>query len=444
MSRPMTLRSVDDAWLQEISALRTLNLFAVDLISIPNVEDLFWYVAQNVVGRLRFVDCVIYRANDQQTELQQVAAWGEKNPFGRNIINPLSIPFGRGITGTVAATRRPTIVADLLKEADYIPDTQVARSEICVPLVFRGKVVGVIDSEHPEPNAFGDAELEILTTVAAMTCAKLELLAEAERSQQRYRDLTASHRQLTDEVTARKALESQLFAARKLEALGRMSGRLAHELNNDLTVILGNLELMSLTADPADSAVLRADAMQAAQDSAKLVRNMLAFAQQSRLVPEKLDLGQLAAATLQAARGIDWNLAPDLWPVLADSQAITAVLQHLVDNAHEAGGADRGVTIGARNIHHLLGHDAIAGTDLAPGQYVRLTVSDRGRGIPLEQQPLIFDPFFTTKPRGAGTGMGLSAARGIVQQSGGVLIVQSTPGSGTHAHVILPAVAAGH
>ena len=85
--------------MEETATLRTLNSFAVDLISIPNIEDLFWYVAQNVVGRLKFVDCVIYRANDAQTELVQVAALGEKNPFGRNISSPLKIPFGQGITG---------------------------------------------------------------------------------------------------------------------------------------------------------------------------------------------------------------------------------------------------------------------------------------------------------------------------------------------------------
>jgi len=138
----------------EAVMLRTLNAFAVDLISIPNAEDLFWYVAQNVVGRLHFVDCVIYEANED----------------------------------------------------------------------------------------FGQSEREFLTTVAAMTSAKLELLAEAERSNQRYYELVASHAQLTREISSRKALEQQLFEARKLEAVGRLSGGFAHDFNNLLTVISGNLE----------------------------------------------------------------------------------------------------------------------------------------------------------------------------------------------------------
>ena len=108
----------------EIKTLRTLNSFAVDLISIPSVEDLFWYVARNVVGRLKFNDCVIYQANETQTELLQVAALGEKNPFGRNILNPLQIPFGSGITGQVAARREAIVVHDLSLDKNYITDPQ--------------------------------------------------------------------------------------------------------------------------------------------------------------------------------------------------------------------------------------------------------------------------------------------------------------------------------
>jgi putative methionine-R-sulfoxide reductase with GAF domain len=110
-------------------ALRTLNAFAVDVMTIPNAEDLLWYVAQNVVGKLNFVDCVIYTSDVDETVLTQAAAMGAKNPFGRSIVNPLRIPYGQGITGRVAQSREAIIVEDLLKDQAYIPDTEPARSE---------------------------------------------------------------------------------------------------------------------------------------------------------------------------------------------------------------------------------------------------------------------------------------------------------------------------
>ena len=128
--------------LDERATLRTLNAFAIDLISIPNIEDLFWYVAQNVVGRLNFVDCVIYTANDEQTSLVQVAALGEKNPYGRSILNPLKIKFGEGITGKVAQNREAIIVDDLLTDQTILRTRNVpARrfaSPSCVTIALSG------------------------------------------------------------------------------------------------------------------------------------------------------------------------------------------------------------------------------------------------------------------------------------------------------------------
>ena len=137
---------------EEASTLRTLNTFAVDLIAIPSVEDLFWYVAQNVVGRLNFVDCVIYQADEDQTQSATGCSLGAEKPLWAQHCRSLGDPFWQA--GSQARLRRrgqPIIIDDLLKDQNYIPDTQPARSEICVPLVFRGRVVGVIDSEHPDP-----------------------------------------------------------------------------------------------------------------------------------------------------------------------------------------------------------------------------------------------------------------------------------------------------
>ncbi|MGB8813051.1 MAG: ATP-binding protein [Paracoccaceae bacterium] len=442
---PVAARSPDCGPTDEASMLRTLNTFAVNLIQIPSVEDLFWYVAQNVVGRLSFVDCVIYQADDEQTTLKQVAAWGEKNPFGRSIVNPLVIPFGSGITGQVAQTTKAIIVDDLLKDQNYIPDTQPARSEICVPLVFCGRVVGVIDCEHPDPNAFGEAELEILSTVAAMTGAKLELLAEAQRSAQRYRDLVASHSQLTQEISIRKALEAKLFEARRLEAIGKLTGRFAHEFNNLLTVILGNLEFLEADITSLDATHFLGEAKTAAKTGAQLMRDMLAFAQRTRLVPVVMDLNELisrfcATNDPNVPDRIEVLLADGLWQISADCKAMESVVLNLVENARDATAAGGKIVIQTQNVIHNLLDNPLLNTELLPGRYVRLNVTDTGVGIPHDRLPHIFDPFYTSKPVGAGTGLGLSIVRGFTQQSGGSVTVIAEVGRETTFQLNFPAV----
>ncbi|MFM7444744.1 MAG: sensor histidine kinase, partial [Tabrizicola sp.] len=351
----------------------------MDLIQIPSIEDLFWYVAQNVVGKLHFVDCVIYKANEEQTTLQQVAAWGEKNPFGRNILNPLIIPFGLGITGTVAQTRRPLIVDDLLTDKNYIPDTRPARSEICVPLMFRGRLVGVIDSEHPEPNAFGEFELEILDTVAAMAGAKLELLAEAERSAQRYRDLVASHDQLSQEINARKALEARLFEARRLESIGKLTGRFAHEFNNLLTVVLGNLEIVE--ADPLSPTGQQGlvDARSAGERGARLVRDMLTFAQRARLTPAEANLNQIILDQVERGYGhlsgrLMLDLQHGLWPISVDASAFVLILSHLIENAISATDPHGKILIRTENVQKTMAESLGGPAEMPPGRYVQISV----------------------------------------------------------------------
>ncbi|WP_081806499.1 ATP-binding protein [Actibacterium atlanticum] len=431
-------------WASEAQMLRTLNTFAVDLMSIPSEEDLFWYVAQNVVGKLGFQDCVIYRANEAQTELTQAAAWGEKNPYARNIINPLIIPFGRGITGQVAQSRKPIIVDDLLGDANYIADTQPARSEICVPLTCSGRVAGVIDSEHPDIGAFGDAELEILSTVAAMMCAKLELLAETRRSQERYEELVTAHSQLTVETKSRKALEAKLFESRKMEVIGRLTGSFAHEFNNLLTVISGNVELMELEEQNVGADDMLQGVKLASKRGAQLIQDLLAFAQRTRLTPKDLALNDhvLAFSTSfeqSLSRPISLDLAEELWPVSVDPMALENVLLALVMNSIEAmpdGGSPKILT---ENIFHTLSESHRYPSELIPGRYVRLSVCDQGGGIADAHLAQIFDPFFTTKPVGQGTGMGLSMVLGVMRQSGGTIVAHSEQGEGATFELYFPA-----
>lgn len=443
---PTTLIAQNQSQSFEANVLRILNAFAVDVMSIPSTEDLFWYVAQNVVGRLNFVDCVIYQANSEQTELVQVAAMGEKNPFGRSIINPLRIPFGEGITGRVAQQRRAIIVDDLMEDQSYIPDTQPARSEICVPMVFRNRVVGVIDSEHPKQGAFGETELEILVTIAAMTSAKLELLEEADRSNQRYKDLVKSHAQLTEETNNRRALESRLFEARKLESIGRLAGGIAHDFNNLLAVISGNLDQLKDAVSDQEHKEFVASAQTASACAAHLVQSMLSFSQKSFLQHEETDL---SAMVQEACRWSKLILSPDIeltfslceetWPVMMDNNAAKTALLNLLMNAQEAMPDGGTLEIATENVRVSISDLYNLGADLIPGRYVCLRVQDSGNGIPKDRLEQVFDPFYTTKTEGMGSGLGLSTVLGFVKQSGGAVTVDSVAGQGTTFQLYFPA-----
>lgn len=430
----------------EASILRTLNAFAVDIIAIPSVEDLFWYVAQNVVGRLNFVDCVIYQADEAGSVLTQVAALGAKNPYDRSILNPLRIPFGQGITGQVAQSGKAMVISDVQRDQNYIPDMQAARSEICVPLVIRGRVVGVIDSEHPRAHAFGPAERDILTTVAAMTSAKLELLAEAERSNQRYHDLVASHAQLSQEIANRKALEAKLFAARKLEAIGRLTGRFAHDFNNLLTVISGNLEFLAEDVTSPDSIGCLTDAQAAAARGAKLIRDMLAFSQRSRLTPEAADLNRIIAnlcdrhaSLFPPSVTVMLDLADTIGLVSVDVKETENAVYNLLTNARDAMPDGGTLRITTETLRHSWADNANLATPLPPGLYFCLTVQDSGAGITDDSLQQVFDPFYTTKEVGKGAGLGLSMVMGFMQQSKGTVAVTSKLHQGTSVKLYFPA-----
>jgi len=190
--------------------LRTLNEFALKLLEMPTRSELLWYVAREVVARLGFDDCVVYLVDPDRSLLRQVAAIGAKNPDREEIANVLEIPIGKGITGRVAETRQPLIVGDLRGDDRYIPDLDPALSEICVPLVVDGTLVGVIDCEDPRLAHFGEEHLEVLTTIAAMTSAKLKLIEELVRAERRGEDLRRLNATLRTEIAERERAEAAL------------------------------------------------------------------------------------------------------------------------------------------------------------------------------------------------------------------------------------------
>ena len=247
------------------------------------------------------------------------------------------------------------------------------------------------------------------------------------------------------DVTERKALEAQLRQAQKMDAVGRLAGGVAHDFNNLLTVILGYAEC--LAAGPGCSDPQRRDVgeiIKAAERSAALTRQLLAFSRHQMLQPTLVDVNALVAnMSDMLSRLIGEHiqlatvLAAGLGPVLADQGQLEQVLMNLTVNARDAmpqGGRLLVETAEVQLDQTSADHDQAA----APGRYVMLAVTDSGAGMDAETRRHLFEPFFTTKERGQGTGLGLATVYGIVKQSGGYIWVNSEPGHGATFKVYLP------
>jgi PAS domain S-box-containing protein len=250
------------------------------------------------------------------------------------------------------------------------------------------------------------------------------------------------------DVTERREAEKQreqLRQAQKMEAVGQLTGGLAHDFNNLLAIIIGNLDLLR-ELRPADAVTdeLARDALDSALRGADLTRRLLAFARRQPLQPERADINELIGAivklltrTLGENIAIELALAPNLWPVRIDRAQFEAVIANLATNARDAMPRGGSLLIDMQN-DRLDAAYAASHTEVTPGDYVAVQVSDSGCGMPPEIVTRIFEPFFTTKEQGKGTGLGLSMVFGFMKQIGGHVTVYSEPRKGTTFRLYLP------
>jgi len=416
--------------------LNVLSDFAFMITKITSVDELCWYVAREVVGRLGFADCVIYLFDEADNCIFQQAAIAAKNPQDKEIVNALRIPLGTGITGSVAESRIAEIVDDVTLDPRYVPDVIPAASEICVPMLHDGRLIGVIDCEDKRKNCFTPEDLSALETVASYTSAKIaerqahnEALSRACELEDKVNELTQLSAEL--EIAKEKAEESSALKSRFVATI-------SHEIRTPLAGILGSLDLLQDEELAAKPSTLVEMARSSGHTLQALLNDVIDFARTEagtmQLEPVAFSIRDLIGS-VQAfwqphmqARGsslgieLAQSLSDTYWGDLA---RIRQILNNYISNALKYAGSDRII---------------LSVSVIDDG--VQFCVSDSGPGLTAEDQSQLFTEFTRVgahkRQIGDGAGLGLAICRQMAELMDGSVGVESELGHGSKFWLILP------
>lgn len=255
----------------------------------------------------------------------------------------------------------------------------------------------------------------------------------------RTKELSSANDRLMKEINERERAQAALTQVQKMEAIGRLTGGIAHDFNNLLHVVNMNLELVSLYAKEEKVKPVVDRAKSAARRGARLTNQLLSFARSQSLLPKLTRVNMLINGMkdlLEISVGsgieVEFDLCEEDASVVLDASQLEMAILNLAVNSRDAmpEGGKLKITTGTRFLD--------ADRDLPEGDYVLVSVTDAGTGIPPNVLPKVFDPFFTTKPVGSGTGLGLSQVYGFARQSGGIARIRSVEGEGTTVEMYFP------
>ncbi len=396
--------------------------FSIILLKNLTVEEIVWDVAKNVISELELEDCVIYLFDEKKEYLIQRAAHGPKNPYDFDIKNPIKIKKGDGIVGTVGATGIPELIKDTSVDNRYILDDEFRLSELAVPIMTEGEILGVIDSEHPEKNFYSENHLEILSAISSLTAIKLLQAISMEK-------LEIYKQELEKQVLIRtKELERVIKKLSNSNTeLQNFAYTISHDFREPLRMITSYLGLIkrrySDDLDPEGMEFLHF-ALDGGKRLDGMIKDLLSYSRLNNDVHSQMvDLNEILEKVIMNLslfiEQTNCKINYDRMPVVYGKEVLLVQLfQNLVENALKFRQEQQPeIWIGCREAE----------------DYWEFYVRDNGLGIPEDEQDKVFNIF--TKgvigKKQKGSGIGLATCKRIIDKHQGNIKLDSTLGEGT-------------
>lgn len=393
--------------------LRCVNEFATDLLNAETINDVLWIITSYIIEKFGFEDCVVYLLDEETNSMQKVASHSVWGTDERIVKNYIAIPVGEGIVGTVAKTGKPEIINDTHKDPRYIVDDANRQSELTVPIIRNGKVIGIIDSENESKNYFNEGHLETLIAISNLAAIKIDNLYASERE--------LKHSQALERINSE---------------LERFVYHVTHDLKSPLANLQGMMGLLEGEKDTTTLSQMYASMNNSIGQMAEFIDEILTYSRNanSAVSREKVELHPFLHQVIEAhryqenAEKIDFRLETNGLAIETDINRLRVIFNNLISNAIK--------------YHDLQKKElfiSVSAMEVADG--VEVSVEDNGLGMTKTEQSKVFDMFYRVprhQTKTAGTGVGLYILNETVNKLGGAISLDSKKGKGSVFTVSIP------
>jgi len=448
-------KQIEELRLKE-TYLEVINSFAVILVNAQSIDDIVWGVTKNAIAALNYLDCIIYLYDEKENMLIQRAAYGPKNIKDHSILAPIKIAPGKGIVGQVFLNGIGENISDTSKDKRYIIDDRQRLSEITIPIISNGVVLGVIDSEHPDSDFFNEQDFKMLTTVAAMVSVKLEQALANEELQKYQQNLehliskqTAKLEQANNELRVQNSelekttteLNNALLKEKHLRKMkSHFVSVTSHQFRTPLAIIQSSSDLLNFIVEKSDPSIIERLKRYTGHISREIIR-------MTELMDDVLILGKVSAGKMtvlkskQNINNLITDIALQFKEIESDGRSIEIVTI----------GTPKELQIDIKLMRHaltnLISNAFKYSTSKNPlvtitydSNTVDIAIKDYGIGIPEEELDNLFQPFHRAKNAAdvPGSGLGLAIAKDYIELMDGSITVKSKLNEGSCFNISIP------